>query len=183
MQNINNLKPIREDKRQKLINVILSYADSSHCVDLARLRKERKNDYVLISHYFKSIPNALKTLGLYKAQRTIKTQQGKSKQLTLENKLAIRMIEHYLINERMSYNDIANKFGVSRACVRQLYIALQSKIEEKPKHEITDNVNNLITKIIKQYLSEEKDYKQLSIKHCVSEQELKEIYHYLTKGE
>ncbi len=109
-------------KKEQLVELMEEYVNGN-IIDISKFRNENPNDYALLSHYFGSVNEAIEKNGWVKIQR-----RGKQGTVTLRNKLAYDMLKQ--MREHHTLEEIAQKYGVTRPGVNQLYKALESSIED-----------------------------------------------------
>lgn len=119
----------RERKRREILEVMRAYRDQYGNVDLTKLRRERPNVYSRISYYFGSIDGALEEFINAEEGNAIpaRASRGSSvNRLTLRNQLAYDMLEY--LRRELTLEDIAVRYGVSRAYVNQLHQSLKRSV-------------------------------------------------------
>lgn len=117
------------NKKQEIINLVQKYTDNN-IFDIKEFRKQHPKVYSSIPYYFGGINALLEELGVVKVQ---KSQQ--SNNVTLRNRLAYDMLVE--LRKDNTFENIANKYGVSRASVSQLFQALELSIKvDKIKDQI-----------------------------------------------
>lgn len=114
----------REQKRSEIIAVMKTYADENGNIDLTKLRTEVPKVYARISYYFGSIDQAL-----------IEAQGGNSgapvNRMTLRNQLAHDHLKYLKEDLKLTFEEIGNRYGVTRAHVSQLSKSLEKTFGNK----------------------------------------------------
>lgn len=118
------------DKKKQLEMLMKKYVDKNNCIDIAKFRQDNPNDYALLSHYFGSVNQAIENNGWVKVQ---KTSSKTGKKVTLRNQLAYEAIKN--MRKDSTLEQIATKYGVTRAAINQLFHALESTIEDEKYDE------------------------------------------------
>lgn len=113
------------DKKQTLYELMKKYVDQNNCIDISTFRRENPNEYSLLPHYFGGINQAIEYFGWVKISK-VKSKNGEK--LTLRNKLAYDMLKK--LREDNTLESIANKYGVTRPAINQLYKALEANSGE-----------------------------------------------------
>jgi coproporphyrinogen III oxidase-like Fe-S oxidoreductase len=113
------------DKKIELRKEMEPYVDDHRCIDISKFRKENPKIYALLPHYYGSVSEAIEENGWVKVGR----REGQTP--TLKNQLAYEMLKELREKQGVTLQKIAEKHGVSRAAINQLYQALKSTIENK----------------------------------------------------
>ena len=116
----------RETKKEELKNLIKEYTVDD-CFDISNFRKDHEKEYRLIPHYFGSINEAMEELHI------IKITSGTAKKgnkLTLKDQLAFDMLKE-LRDKNITFEEISQKYGVSKMLVSKMYKVLGEKIDNK----------------------------------------------------
>jgi predicted XRE-type DNA-binding protein len=119
-----------KDRKQQLVNLMSNYVDENNCIDISRFRTENPDEYALLPHYFGTVNNAVESNGWVKI---IKTTGKEGQRVTLRNQLAYDMLLELRKNETLE--QIAQKYGVTRPAVNQLFKALKSTINQQTLSE------------------------------------------------
>jgi len=112
------------DRKEELQTLMQGFVNDKKCIDIAAFHKKYKKEYSLLPHYFGSVNEAIEQMGWIKIS---KAQHVKGKGATLKNQLAYDYLQYLRKNNTLE--DIANKYGVTRAAIGQLHKALKSTIE------------------------------------------------------
>jgi truncated hemoglobin YjbI len=120
---------LKDDKKHEIKSVIMKYA-TNNIFDITKFREENSKIYATIPYYFGSIDKMLEEFGLIKVQKT-------KNKVTLRNKLAYDYLKE--LREKHTLEEIAKKYGVSRALINQQYQALELtiKVEEIEKTKLS----------------------------------------------
>jgi hypothetical protein len=108
-------------RQKQIIESIKDYIHNGE-VDLSKFRKERHSDYNLINYYFGSIDNLLKQLDVNKS---VTSYGGAS----LRNQLALTFLDD-LREQGYTYQEIADKYKVSRTAINNLHNKLKKSCEK-----------------------------------------------------
>ena len=119
--------------KKNLINALKTSKDENGMIDMRKFRNEYPKCYASINRLFGSVDEALRFVS---AKRTARTTYRKSNarksertnqmyQRSVRDLLALDMIDRFR-NEGMSFDKIAEKYGVSREMVSSLYSDLNS---------------------------------------------------------
>lgn len=119
--------------KKNLINALKSSKDENGMIDMRQFRNEYPKCYASINRLFGSVDEALRFVG---AKRTARTTYRKSNarksertnqmyQRSVRDLLALDMIDRFR-NEGMSFDKIAEKYGVSREMMSSLYSDLNN---------------------------------------------------------
>ena len=114
-----------EKKREELHKIMLKYVTNG-CIDLIQFREENKAAYTRVPYYFGSITNAINQYGWEKLNRL--TNVDNKPVVSFKDRVA-----HYALSqlkEKYTLQTSGDYFGVSKACVRQLYNALDKNINQ-----------------------------------------------------
>lgn len=120
-------------KKQEIIEVINKYADENRMVNIRAFREENPRLYSIIPHYFGSVNSALAELNLVKV--TFASHKTSQKSVSLKDQLAFDMLEILRKSEKLSLEEIAKKYGVTRPAINQLHKALKVTIEKNSTEE------------------------------------------------
>lgn len=110
-------------KKQQIIDTVKNYTDNN-ILDITKFRQENPKLYASLPYYFGGINGLLDELGLVRVQKS--KQKNK---VTLRNRLAYDMISE--LRKNNTYEQIAERYGVSRASVSQLFQALDLSIKSE----------------------------------------------------
>ena len=119
--------------KKNLINALKTSKDENGMIDMRKFRNEYPKCYASINRLFGSVDEALRFVS---AKRTARTTYRKSNarksertnqmyQRSVRDLLALDMIDRFR-NEGMSFDKIAEKYGVSREMMSSLYSDLNS---------------------------------------------------------
>lgn len=122
------------DKKVELTDLMKRYVDEDNCIDIAQFHVENQKAYSLLPHYFGSVNNAIADNGWIKITRP---QHIKINTVSLSDQLAYDMLET-MRNKGMTYEQIAGKYGVSKAAISQRHKALQKATSKA----INNNIDN-----------------------------------------
>lgn len=106
---------INRDELLKHIHSTMLNMSHDGVIDMGAYRKKYKKEYAAIFTYFNTVENVLEGINL--------TAKSAGKERTLRDRLALHTI-NTLRKKKMSYDDIAYVFGVSRQLVHQLHKSL-----------------------------------------------------------
>jgi len=119
----------REQKKQEIIEEMMKFKDEYGNIDLTRLRKENDKLYNRISYYFKGMDNALMAAGATGKGGSNSSEPATGAPVnrkTLRNELAYDMLVQ--LREKHTLEDIAQRYGCSRAHVNQLFQSLSKTV-------------------------------------------------------
>lgn len=102
-------------RKAQILKTLKASMDKDNVIDMGVYRKHYQEEYSLINHYFGSVDAALDLIGGIKKIR-IEKDNG----LSLRNRLALDMIDT-LRDSGFSFDDIAEKYQVSKTAVNNLY--------------------------------------------------------------
>ena len=119
--------------KKNLIHALKASKDENGMIDMRKFRNEYPKCYASINRLFGSVDDALRFVC---AKRTARTTYRKSNarksertnqmyQRSVRDLLALDMIDRFR-NEGMSFDKIAEKYGVSREMMSSLYSDLNS---------------------------------------------------------
>lgn len=117
----------RNQKKNEIIETMQQYRDEHGNIDLGRLRKEDRSTYNLISYYFVNIDNALIAAGSSNSEYSKEVAKGAPvNRKTLRNELAYDMLAE--LRGKHTLEEIAQRYGCSRAHVNQLFQSLSNSV-------------------------------------------------------
>lgn len=125
-------------RQQELIDIMLQYKDEHGNIDLSRLRKEDNKTYNKISYNFGSIDEALIACNANGLEtNNIAAKGAPLNRKTLRNELAYDMLSELRKNNTLE--EIAERYGCTRAHVNQLFQSLTASVGEIRKSEENEN--------------------------------------------
>lgn len=131
MKNEVKITQKRKDTKERIIKSLRDSIDENNCIDIRKYRKQYKSDYSLISRYFGSVDNAVKSVNAIKLTNY-------SKGGSLKDRLAYDMICSRLENHK-SLSAIAKEYQVTRSAMNYLFHTLETKISIKPTTELEND--------------------------------------------
>ena len=101
-----------EEGRSKVIQMLKECMDVNGVINITSFRNKHRTEYNKLSQYFGTVDAAIEEIGAVKMLNSRNIP-------TLSQRLAYDMIKE--MSKTYSVAEIARKYGVSRACVNQLY--------------------------------------------------------------
>ncbi len=106
------------DKKEELLKSLREFSKEDNSINISEFRKQCKNEYFLLSHYFGNVDNAVSEAGLIKINK-------RNKELSLRDKLALEAL--MILRESYTLEQIGIKFGVTKVTIGKLYKVLDSQ--------------------------------------------------------
>ena len=131
MKNEVKITQKRKDTKERIIKSLRDSIDENNCIDIRKYRKQYKSDYSLISRYFGSVDNAVKSVNAIKLTNY-------SKGGSLKDRLAYDMICSRLESHK-SLSAIAKEYQVTRSAMNYLFHTLETKISIKPTTKLEND--------------------------------------------
>ena len=112
------------DKKEMLKGLMKKYVDEHGCMDITKFRNENANEYALLPHYFGGIDKAIEQCGWVKK---VLAKGKKGTKVKLRDQLAYDMLVE--LRKTKTLEQIAQRYGVTRPGINQLFKALEATIE------------------------------------------------------
>jgi hypothetical protein len=113
------------DKKEMLKGLMKRYVDEHGCMDITKFRTENASEYALLPHYFGGIDKAIEQCGWVK--KALATNKKGNKKVKLRDQLAYDMLVE--LRKTKTLEQIAQRYGVTRPGINQLFKALTATIE------------------------------------------------------
>lgn len=121
----------KKNKKHILTQKIMEYVSNGNEFNISEFRKNNASDYAKIAYYFGSINNMLNELKL------IKISSSSTNKMTLRDSLAYDLL--VILKNHYTLEEIAEKYGVTKALVNQLYQSLEINVRMTEVKKLLNN--------------------------------------------